>query len=57
MKLSCRFDLTLEMTMDAAKNMIGGHIEYRTDLFKRSTVENLVKHFEVGQHSSLFTDG
>lgn len=43
----CRFDLTLEMTMDAGKNTVAGHIEYRTDLFKRSTVEDLVKHFEV----------
>ena len=33
--------------MDAAKNSVAGHIEYRTDLFKRSTVEHLVKHFEV----------
>jgi hypothetical protein len=42
-----RFDLTLEMTMNAATNEIAGHIEYRTDLFRRSTIENFVKHFEV----------
>jgi len=34
--------------MDAAKNEIAGHIEYRTDLFRRSTIENFARHFEVG---------
>ena len=50
--LCCRFDLTLEMTMDSNKNTVAGHVEYRTDLFKRSTVENLVKHFEVSLSSA-----
>lgn len=43
----CRFDLTLEMTIDAAKDLVAGHIEYRTDLFHRKTIEAMVKNFEV----------
>ena len=43
----CRFDLTLEMTHDSAKDEVVGHIEYRTDLFKRTTIEALVNHFAV----------
>ena len=46
-KIKCRFDLTLEMTIDAAKDKVEGHVEYRTDLFKRSTIEALVVHFEI----------
>ena len=45
----CRFDLTLEMTHDSAKDELAGHIEYRTDLFKRSTIEALVNHFAVSE--------
>lgn len=33
--------------MDGPKNTVAGHIEYRTDLFRRTTVESFVKHFEV----------
>ena len=47
--LACRFDLTLEMTHDSAKDEVAGHIEYRTDLFKRSTIEALVSHFAVSE--------
>ena len=41
--------------MDAAKNTVAGHIEYRTDLFKRSTVENFVAHFTVRTPHSLLS--
>lgn len=40
------------MTIDASKDEVWGHIEYRTDLFGRRTIEAFVKHFEVRIHFS-----
>ncbi|KAK9803102.1 hypothetical protein WJX73_003138 [Symbiochloris irregularis] len=42
-----RHDLTLELTMDNAKDEVVGHLEYRADLFDHGTATRFIQHLQL----------